>query len=419
MKTIRRNIQSQVLLHLDTFPVVYINGPRQAGKTTFVRTLLGKRFNGAFITFDDVLERSAAIQNPLIYLRDLGYPLVIDEVQMVPEIFRPIKMLVDEQRFQALTAKKKQDANGHYLLTGSANLFAIPSLADAMVGRMGTITLLPFSAGELLGTKPDFIGRCFSQDFSGIKTDKAALLTMMQKATFPELSNLKSSLSGEWFRNYVQKITLEDPRQIYNLEKAAFMPILLQLLAARAGNLINDSDIARDAGLNAITTRTYRNLLAGTFITHYLTPWYHNTTKRLVKSGKIYFYDTMLLCYLLGVAPTVIAKEQPQRFGHLLENFVFSEMMKINNANKEKVRFSFYRTRDNREVDFVLEQENKLVGIEVKYAEKIGNKELAGLREFKKETGKEFACGIVLCNTSRVIQIEENIYLVPFSALWQ
>ncbi len=421
MSSIERHIQSEVRDHLATFPVVYINGPRQAGKTTFVRTLIDERFGGTFVTFDDVLERSTAMQNPVGYLRGLGYPLVIDEVQMVPDIFRPIKMLVDEQRYAALQAKKKESANGHYLLTGSANVAAIPALADAMVGRMGTITLLPFSAGEIVGAPSRFIDRCFTKDFSGIKTapHQPSHIEMMQKATFPELSSIKPTHAGDWFRNYIQKITLEDPRQLYNLEKAAFMPVLLQLLAARAGSLINDADIARDAGLNAITTRTYRNLLAGTFITHYLHPWYRNTTKRLVKSSKIYFYDTMLLCHVLGVHPAALAKEQPQRFGHILENFVLTELMKINHASADKATISFYRTRDEKEVDFILERGRKLVGIEVKNAERIGKNDISGLKELQQETKGDFVCGVVLCNTPRVMEIDANIYLVPFHALWQ
>ena len=408
-----------MLEDLKVFPAVYINGPRQAGKTTLARELLADQFGGKFITFDDVLERGAAARNPQGYLRELGYPLINDEAQMVPELFRPIKKLVDDQRYAALQAGRKDTANGHYLLTGSANLMALPALADAMVGRMATLTLLPFSAGELQGARPRFIERCFAQDFSGLKADRTALLEMMEKATFPELSGMKPAQAEGWFRNYVQKITLEDPRQIYNLEKAAFMPVLLQLLAARAGNLINDADLARDAGLNAVTARTYRNLLSGTFVTHYLHPWHRNTTKRLVKSSKVYFCDTMLLCHVLQSRPETLAKELPQRFGHVLENFVGSELMKMNHAAADSAAISFYRTRDGREVDFVLERGHKLVGIEVKHAENISAKDLVGLKELQEEAGKSFLCGIVLCNTPRVIPYDKNIFLVPFSALWQ
>ena len=418
MKIIKRALQPLILDALRSFPVVYINGPRQAGKTTLVKELLSEDFKAHFITFDDTLERAAAMRNPLEYVKKSGTPLIIDEVQMVAELFRPLKKLVDEQRQEAL--RGQGSANGNYLLTGSANLIAIAELADAMVGRMATLTLLPFSISELKGKASDFLDRCFARDFSELKTkDDMSLSRAMRQASFPELINMPDKITDSWFKNYVQKITLEDPRHVYSLEKAEYMPVLLQSLAARAGNLINDASTGREVGLNAVTTRNYRGLLNNTFVTHTLKPWYRNITKRLVKSEKIYFYDTMLLCYLLGTTPKILAKAQPQRFGHILENFVLSELTKANHAAGDKVGISFYRTNDGREVDFVLEQHHKLVAIEVKHAENITEKDLAGIKELKQSTGKDFHCGIVLCNTQRVIAFDKDIYLLPFSALWQ
>jgi len=212
MKTIQRHIQPLVLKALKAFPVVYINGPRQAGKTTLVRELLASQFPAKFITFDDALELSAATRNPLEYLRDAGMPLILDEVQMASAIFRPLKILVDEQRMAVLGSKRS--ANGHYLLTGSANLMVIPELANAMVGRMGTLTLLPLSAGEVMGRKPEFLQRCFAKDFSDIAPDKTPLTHIMAEATYPELLQMPENMKENWLKNYVQKITLEDPRHI-------------------------------------------------------------------------------------------------------------------------------------------------------------------------------------------------------------
>ena len=417
MKAIERQLQRLILSDLKTFPAVYINGPRQAGKTTLVRELLAKDFAAKFITFDDALERAAAMRNPLGYIGDSGTPLIIDEVQMVPAIFRPLKMLIDEQRQAAL--RSGTNANGHYLLTGSANLGATPELADAMVGRMGTLTLLPLSAAEVHNTRSHFLERCFSRDFSGIEAGGTKLPGVIRQATYPELMQMSESRADIWFRNYIQKITLEDPRHIYNLEKAEFMPMLLQALAARAGNLINDANIGREIGLNAVTTRTYRSILNGTFVTNTLSPWYRNITRRLVKSSKIFFHDTMLLCHLLGGSPEDLAKSNSTRFGHVLENFVLSELCKSNFATGEEVDISFYRTSDGREIDFVLERHGKLVALEVKHAENITDKDLAGIKELQADTGDDFCCGIVLCNTPRVLAYGEGIYLVPFSALWQ
>ena len=418
MKAIQRRLQPLILDALKSFPAVYINGPRQAGKTTLVRELLVKDYEAKFLTFDDTLERAAATRNPLGYMRASGTPLIIDEVQMAPEIFRPLKMLIDEQRQEAL--RNDTNANGRYLLTGSANLMVIPELADAMVGRMATLTLLPLSAAETMGKTSQLLDRCFSKDFTNIDPKDAKNLTdVMRQASYPELSNMPENMIDSWFKNYIQKITLEDPRHIYNLEKAEFMPVLLQSLAARAGNLINDASIGREVGLNAVTTRTYRGILNGTFVTNTLSPWYRNITKRLVKADKIFFHDTMLLCFLLSSTPDELAKSNPTRFGHVLENFVLSELCKNNFATGEKVSINFYRTSDGREVDFVLERNNKLVAIEVKHAENITEKDLAGIKELQASTGDDFHCGIVLCNTPRVIAYDDNIYLLPFSALWQ
>ncbi len=417
MKAVKRLLQPLILDSLKSFPAVYINGPRQAGKTTLVRELLAKDFKAKFITFDDALERAAAQSNPLGYMRESGSPLIIDEVQMASEIFRPLKMLIDEQRSKELSGGA--DANGRYLMTGSANLRVIPELADAMVGRMATLTLLPLSVAEVQNTKPGFIERCFSRDFSGINIGDTRLTDFIRAATYPELIKMPDSMTDSWFKNYIQKVTLEDPRHIYNLEKADFMPALLKSLAARAGSLVNDASIGREIGLNTVTTRSYRGILNGTFVTNTLSPWHRNIAKRFVKSGKIFFHDTMLLCYLLGSSPEDLAKNDPGRFGHILENFVLSELCKSNFATGEKVSVSFYRTNDGREIDFILENQGKLVAIEVKHSENITGKDLAGIRELQAATGKDFHCGIVLCNTPRVINYGANVYLVPFSALWE
>jgi predicted AAA+ superfamily ATPase len=417
MKIINRQLQSLIVDCLHTFPAVYINGPRQAGKTTLVRQLLAQTFAAKFITFDDALETAAAMRNPYSYLKNSGSPLIIDEVQMVPALFRPLKKIIDEERHEALI--RDLSANGHYLLTGSANLLALPELADAMVGRMATLTLLPLSVSEIQNRSSSFLERCFLKDFSEIIPETFDITQLMRMATFPELSYLSKSMTDAWFKNYIQKIILDDPKHLYSLEKAEYMPILLQLLAARAGGLINDAELGRELGLNAVTTRHYRGLLSNTFVMHALKPWYRNITKRLVKAHKIYFYDTLLLCHVLKSDPETLLKNQPHRFGHILENFVFSELQKANCFTSEQFDISFYRTNDGKEVDFILEKENKLIAIEVKHAENITERDLSGIRELQQAIGKDFHCGIVLCNTPRVIPYDDNLYLLPFSVLWQ
>lgn len=191
-----------------------------------------------------------------------------------------------------------------------------------MVGRMGTVTLYPLSATEVSKSSKNFIDTVFEKNFSALKKSKTGLTDMIGKATYPELLNLDDTARESWFQNYLRKITLDDPQQIYNIEKADYMPLLLQALANRVCNLVNDADLSRDVGLNAATTRTYRNLLQATFITMEMRPWYRNVGKRLVKAGKIHFYDTNLLCYILGQSLQGLRRQNAKLFGHVIQNFV-------------------------------------------------------------------------------------------------
>ena len=408
MDLIQRTLKKRLLDDLKFFPAIYINGPRQAGKTTLVKNLLHPHYQGEYMSFDLALVRAAATRNPQLFLEKSGHPLIIDEAQRVPELFRALKSQIDEKRLQALD--KKTTYTGDYILTGSTNLMAQPALADAMVGRMITRTLLPLSSAELVGATSRFIDRCFSSDFTGIKAKHSlTLLEAMSKSTFPQITTLPDHAVGSWFNEYTEKITLEDPNQIYRLEKAEYMPLLIQSLAHRAGSLLNDANLSREIGLNTTTTSNYRKLLENTFVTCTLKPWYRNLNKRLTKSPKLYFYDTMLLCHLMNTTPNNLMVSYPHRFGHVLENYVLSELLKSNNTEDHPVKISYYRTHDNHEVDFVLEKQHQCVAIEVKHAEFITQNDIKGMLAFKQNAGSDFRCGIVLCNTPQVLAFTEDI----------
>lgn len=418
MAIIQRTQKKQVLETMEAFPATYINGPRQAGKTTLARDLLAKEFSGQYITFDDLLERNAAIQNPNGFVEGLGEKAILDEVQMVPDVFLALKKHIDERRF-AYKIEKKNNPNGSFLLTGSASLWSIPKLADAMVGRMGTVTLYPLSATEISGDDFNFIDYLFDKKFSDLKKSNIFLTDMITKASYPELLDLSDTAHNTWFQNYIKKITLDDPQQIYHIEKADRMPLLLQALAVRVCNLVNDADLSRDTGLTSVTARSYRNLLQATFIAMEMRPWYRNVGKRLVKAGKIHFYDTNLLCHVLGHSLETMKRQNPKLFGHAIQNFVATELLKQANNSRQRYDLTFYRTRDGGEVDFVLERhDGKYVAIKVKHAENITAKDLKGIKEFSELAGDDLITSIVLCNAPRVLEYEKNIFLVPFNTMW-
>jgi len=210
-----------------------------------------------------------------------------------------------------------------------------------------------------------------------------------------------------------------DVRTLAELEKIHLLPQLLKTLAAQAGSLLNDASISRTLGLNAMTCKNYRMILNKLLLTFELQPWFRNIGKRLSKSPKIYLIDTLLLVHLLGYDLASLPLKRPDLFGHVLENFVATELLKqISFANTRESLMSF-RTSDNKEVDFLLERPNgDLVGIEVKAASQVSVSDFSGLKELRKLSEKSFICGIVLYSGETFIPFDTNLFALPIDWLW-
>jgi predicted AAA+ superfamily ATPase len=413
MVSINRHIRTRLLKALDASPIVFLNGPRQAGKSTIVQDLSKNEFPAEYVTFDSTTQMAAAVNAPMSYLKERKGALIIDEVQLVPEIFRPLKIVVDELR-----QEQSNKLTGRFLLTGSANIMALPKLSAPLVGRMSVLTLYPVSSAEALGGKGDFIDRLFNKDFTA-DNGEHKISDVIRASTFPEISGADAQERTNWFDGYLTTILQRDVRALAEIEKLSSLPNLLRILANRAGGLINDADIARDAGLNPVTSRNYKTLLKMLFLTFELTPWYRNIGKRLVKSPKGYMTDTLLLCHLLQYELSDIEKNRPELFGHVLENFVATELIKLMTFNETKLDLFHFRTSDNKEVDFVLERPNgQLAGIEVKQSDSVGKSDFKGLIELQDMTKDDFACGIVLYRGRDVVPFGENLWAVPMSNLW-
>lgn len=413
MAHIKRYLKNKLLAALDTSPVVFLNGPRQAGKSTLVKEISKKDFPAEYVTFDSTTQIAAATNSPESYLRERKGALIIDEVQLVPDVFRALKTVIDEMR-HAQGGKIK----GRFLLTGSANIMALPKLSDPLVGRMGVLTLYPVSSAEAAEGKGDFLERLFTGDFTADK-GKRKITDMIRAATFPEISGASAADCTRWFDGYLTTILQRDVRALAEIAKLNTLPNLLRILANRAGRLVNDADIARDASLNPVTSRNYKTLLKMLFLTFELAPWHRNITKRLIKSPKGYLTDTLLLCHLLQYELEDLEKNRPEIFGHVLENFVATELLKLIANNDQRFDLLHFRTSDNKEVDFVLERPNgQLAGIEVKKRDRIDQSDFKGLQELQTLAGKDFVCGIVLYRGRDVVPFGKNLWAVPMSNLW-
>ena len=412
---IERKLKNNVLDALQGFPVVYVNGPRQAGKSTLVQKLAAKEWPADYVTFDEATMLGAAEANPESFLRAYENRLILDEVQMVPDLFRVLKLLSDEARLE-----DKSSANGRYLLTGSANIMALPQLSDALVGRMRVLTLYPLSALEISGGKGDFLSRLMSNGFKPATIKRKGHITdIIKQATFPEITDEDNERRRQWFESYITTILQRDVRQIADIAKLGVLPNLLKVLAGRAGGLVNEADISRAIGQNAVTAKNYRVLLQMMFLTFDVKPWFRNIGKRLVKSPKSYIIDTSLLCHLQQVDMENVAINDPYLFGHIFENFVATELIKQLSSSVDPAELYHFRTSDGKEVDFVLERpDGKLASIEVKGRDAVSEADFKGLKELGKQTTGDFICGIVLYRGNKVIPFGDRMWAVPVDAMW-
>jgi predicted AAA+ superfamily ATPase len=419
MPLIPRHITPRIRQSLAASPVVFLNGARQVGKSTLVHQLIDELGNGQgparYVSFDKPTVMASAASTPEAFLKFGEGTLIIDEVQMVPEIFRALKVVVDELRL-----KDPSSVQGRFLLTGSANILALPRLSEALVGRMSILTMYPFSTAEAVGAKGVGLDRIWRQDFSGMTDPRLGLTDAIKLASFPEIHRAAREHRETWFDGYLNTLLQRDIRMFADLEKASLLPQLLRVLAVRAGGLINDSDIARELGMNSVTGKSYRNTLKMMFLNMDVPSWHRNIGKRLVKAPKGYLVDTMMQAYLLGVDIDRLPENRPELFGHLVENFVATELVKLMTVSAERSTLYHFRTSDHYEVDFVPEKpDGSILGIEVKSGSQVSAQDFKGLKALSAIAGASFRGGIVLYAGEEVLPFGDKLWAVPFRVLWQ
>lgn len=412
---IPRHIQPRLLAALDDTPVVLLHGARQTGKTTLVRAIAEGKHAAEYLTFDDPAVLAAAETDPLGFVNRFDGPVVLDEVQRVPKLALAIKYAVDRNR-----------RPGRFLLTGSANVLQVPNLSDSLAGRMEIQTLWPFSQDEIEGTRESLIDTLFGAKFpkvgGRIRDDRKAvpLIDRLIRGGYPEAQERKSpDRRQEWFISYISTILQRDIRDLANIEGLTMLPRLLALLATRAGSLLNSADIARSVQIPQTTLKRYIALLETTFLVQMLPPWSSNLGLRLVKSPKLYLSDTGLLVHLLGTDRERL-QANPSQFGHVLEDFMVTELRKQASWSKARPRLFHYRTQTGQEVDIVLEGDGgRIVGIEVKAGATITAEDFKGLRHLAEAAGDRFHRGVLLYGGKESLPFGTGLYALPITAIWQ
>jgi hypothetical protein len=408
----RRNLTPQILAALRDTPVVFLQGPRQAGKSTLVQALRDHGHDADYFTLDEAATLAAAQSDPDGFVTGLPERVILDEVQRVPELFRAIKRSVD--------AKRKP---GRFLLTGSAQALVLPKSSESLAGRMEVLTLWPFSQGETARRREGFVDACFAREFKpgafrGMNW--ARLAERIVAGGYPEvLARTEAARRQAWFGAYITTILQRDVRDLANVTGLRDLPRLLRLAASRAMGLLNFADLSRDAAMPQTTLQRYWALFEATFLVRSLPPWHANLGLRLVKAPKVLLSDTGLLCHLLGLDAARLQADDLMT-GATLECFVAGELMKQISWSKTRPGLFHYRTHTQQEVDFVLEDASgRLVGIEVKKTASPTSGDFKGLRHLRDQTGKRFRRGILLYTGSTSAAFGPDMHVVPVSALWQ
>ena len=412
MTFIKRNILKQVEESVKTRPLTYLNGGRQVGKSTLCAHFPEKANH---ITFDSPLVLVSAKSEPETFINSLPDDIlnVIDEVQFAPEIFPYLKMQIDRNRLEGNTKQR-------FLLTGSANIMAIPKLSEALVGRMSIITLYPLSTCEYFESNISLTDRLFNEDLRIKKYDNYNILDVIKSATYPEISLDNSVDRIKWFDSYLTTILNRDIKALSDLRNPDLIVALLSMLSMRTGGLLNNTEIAKEVGIDYRTYEKMLSFVINSFMVFEVKPWArpNKLNKRFVKSPKLYFTDCNFLSYIMKRSLDELYSNDKITFGHIFENFIAAELVKTSKVNN--IELSHYRTQSGKEADFVLENMNgDVVGIEVKSSTTIDKKYISGLLELKEICGDKFKKGIVLYTGNDIVPLSDKIWAVPACYFWR
>lgn len=355
---IKRNIEKAFLAALHEYPVVTVFGPRQSGKTTLAKMCCG---DYDYVNLEDKEERDLASVDYKAFFRRHRRPMIIDEIQRVPELVSGVQTIVDENRSKT----------GQFVLTGSQQTELAAAIDESLAGRTSVLDLMPLTISEI-----------------GVPGADVSSDELLIKGFMPELWTKKMNPTG-FYRNYFRTYVERDVRRIANVKDLVLFERFVTLLAGRIGQVVNFSSLANEVGVSAMTVSSWVSVLESSFLIYRLKPYFSNISKRMVKSPKIYFTETGLAAYLLGIESTGQMSRDPLR-GQLFENMAVMEAYKHFSNEGRDPRLSFMRTEKGFEIDLIISNGGRVRPVEIKSAMTFNKSLVRNLEVFAGECNEAY-----------------------------
>lgn len=403
-----RTLKTSLIQASKTFPVVLLTGPRQVGKTTLLSSIA--EAGRTYVTLDDMDARTLAESDPALFLQRYCPPIIIDEVQYAPNLFSQIKIAVD-----------KSKKNGQFWLTGSQKFHLMQSVTESLAGRVAILELNGFSQAEINDHADQALPFLPTEDWLGQARLRAkrigldALYKKIWRGSYPRVITEPDISTDLFYSSYIQTYIQRDIKEIIKISSEKTFYNFIRVIAARTSQLLNYADIARDVGIDQKTAKAWLSALEASGLVYLLPPYHNNLTSRLIKTPKLYFLDTGLCAYLTKWS-TPQALEAGAFSGAILETWVIAELLKSYWYNGKTPFFYFYRDKDQKEIDLIIEQDNTLYPVEIK---KSATPSLNAANNFSllAKLNQRVGQGAIMCLRQKDIPLSAQVDAIPIAYL--